>query len=720
MLTPTEFEQEYSDREIEEKLLDRQIASVQDIQYLYGQLYTLATSGTDKYAPYLTPNDSTNLFDEENSLLAIKVDLSGDSPRLDSDTPVEIRAYKKSLVEKVSLSAYPNKGRGIEHSITHKTGSNKTRTDMIGYATDRLQKWPTKQPVKDLIAEHKDGWIIRDLITLGKNKTALRELGEHIYRNFDDKRRSLVTVRIKTHPNGEYQWPGELEVIKEGMKRLYENRLISKNKATNSQGQASDMVTDEMTTTVGTSGDPLNHYLTKQLEKFPNFDPDESWRTHSISGKTAVIIKNSTTFIEECSQRQFNGFFYYLPYITGEMKAADAKILYQILYQTVQSEDITPIEQAYLTIKQSQKNIKQTGLRFYVSMLQKQQNALYDVYHQELSATVYYPIEIANAHEKILCSWVYDVDDTHRDTITPPLPENESWNLLNPRNFIKEITNGSYFFFSMIGDSSHISAMETEPGLPDSAIPNDDRVDAYIPSLTGGLISVERLLKNYVSTLIDKNKGTFPSMDVAGQFAQLNALAEVGLLHAEREITKPLIQSPKYTHSQHPMPSETDQQTANPDDQTQNNSTPTKRQLREEKLTRFIDETPALKNDERLSAFLVGVMVGQVSSYQSVVENLGQTLVDQYSISSVTKPKIQEITTKALDKNQIYSRKNHLSSPMYGEVVEKITQIVGQTDPTNWSISVTQTRFYYSLGVSYGQQNWASTDTDNEPDPQEK
>lgn len=715
MLTPKEFDKEYPDEKLEEELLDRQLASIRDIQYIYGKLYTLATLGDDEYAPYLTPNDATSLLNDENSLIVIRADLSGDTPSIDEEQPVEIRPYKESLIEEVSLCAYSNKGSGVEHSITHKTGGDKDWEDMVGYAEDRLQRWPTENSVKPLIDDHQDGWIINDLIKLGENEQAINLIRDYLKENFTDERRCLVTVRVKTEPNGKYQWPGEIEVLKEGMKRHYESKLVSKGDATDSQGVASDMVTGEMTTTVGTATVPLNHYLGKQLEKFDNFDADEAWRTHSISSKTAIFIGHSKTFIESCSHQEFNGIIYYLPYITGEISGSEAKTLYKILYKTVEEDDLTPIENAYKSIKKSDKDIVETGLRFFLILMNKTEPSIYDIYKQEMEANLYYPSEIKSNHKQILNSWVYGVGEENNTKITRALPTHESWNLLNPRNLMEEITNGRYFIFSMLGDVTRVTASENTNGnnnSSDNPIPNDDRVEAYLNTLTGEKIAVERLLKNYVSKLIDNNGDDFPSMHVSGQFAQLSALAETGLLRANKEHNESITEPPTYTNT-NPM-SSTTQTDEEQEEETNNENDLTNKQIRKQKLDQFIEDTPALKNTDRLSSFLVGVMVGQVGSYQVIAEDLSNTVIDQYPISTVTKTKIPEIVSKALDRNQIYSRKEDLVSPMYGEVVEYITETVGREDPTEWDISVAQVRMYYSLGVSYGQQNWTTGDNNDE------
>lgn len=100
---PSTFEKRYSDDEkLASELPDRPITSLRDLQYVYGRLYTLATAGGGEYAAYLTPEKSTDLFDEPESLLYLRVDLSGDKPRLDPDQPIGVESYGEEKVEAVA------------------------------------------------------------------------------------------------------------------------------------------------------------------------------------------------------------------------------------------------------------------------------------------------------------------------------------------------------------------------------------------------------------------------------------------------------------------------------------------------------------------------------------------------------------------------------------------------------------------------------------------
>jgi len=53
------------------------------------------------------------------------------------------------------------------------------------------------------------------------------------------------------------------------MRARKRSKLVSKGEATDSIGEATDLVTGNRGPTVGTAEDPLNYFLGKQLEKFP-------------------------------------------------------------------------------------------------------------------------------------------------------------------------------------------------------------------------------------------------------------------------------------------------------------------------------------------------------------------------------------------------------------------------------------------------------------------
>ena len=224
--------------------------------------------------------------------------------------------------------------------------------------------------------------------------------------------------------------------------------------------------------------------------------------------------------------------------------------------------------------------------------------------------------------------------------------------------------------------------------------------------LSGEALSVEMLLGEYVDRLLDEEGESFPTFVVASQFAQLCALADADLLTArDTESNNAIADAPNYDGWN----------TMYDNDTKLRADGGAIAAARSEKLERFIEETPALENDQRRGAFLLGALVGQVGGYQQSAEGRSTTVVDQYSIKSMTKTRFKRITEEVLDRNIVYSRENRMRSTMYAEVVDRLVETLAKRDPESWDIKTDDLRFYYSLGVAYGLNNWTErTDEETE------
>lgn len=691
---PAEFRKVYSDdKELASELPDRPIASLRDLQYLYGRLYTLATAGGGEFAPYLTPEKSTDLFGEPESLAILRVDLTDDEPALDPDRPVEFRSYSREDVEAVAHAWY-DAARGFDHSVTHRTGAGKKPEKVTEYLYQRLTYWAADEVIQEAASEHEDGWIVEALAELGERDSLKQTIVDAVKKQLEGSTTALTTVAVKLEPGGDYKLPGACgsTVFNEAMRARKRSKLVSKNAATNSIGQATDLVTGRDGPTVGTAEDPLNYFLGKQLEKFPGLDPDEAWRSHPVSEDVAVTLMNASTFIDTCSYYTLESNVYYLPYFFGRPTPEDARELYTALYKMADEEDLTPIEQMYSDYNpQKWDDPDGDRLQFYVAAVLQHQTKRYDVFGDEMNASLMHPVELAREHCAILSSWAFDDDSEllHPD-VRPALPAHEEWSLLRPdvETMVGLIAGGTYFRSTF-----------ANPDDDDTVSADDLRIQALVASLSGGSIPVERVLEEYANRLIeesDEDDEGFPSMFVAMQHAQLCAFAAAGLLAGEDEsLTKPA----KYTTSQ--MQHGTTQRA-----RTDGGSKAVKRA---QKLEQFLDNTPALapENPQRRGGFLLGVLVGQVSSYQQSSENRSTTLVDQYSIKSVTGSKIERLASDVLDKNIVYSRENRMSSTMYAEVVDELVETLPRAERDGgWDIDTNELRYYYALGVAYGMNNW--------------
>lgn len=710
MLSPDEFQEKYPAEELEAELPGSPIGSLRDLQYLYGKLYTLATTGGGEYAPYLTPDAAGNLVDTDDSLIVVRIDLSGDEPRLaeDSTGSVQVTRYTEGLIQKVGHCKYPA-AAGIDHSVTHQAGRNSDPEKLARYAKERLTKWATDDVVAEAADEHPDGWIIKGLAALGEDETTLEAIEDTLTRKLGgESATALLTVQVKIKSDDEYQWPGDMDVFREAMRQRKLSKLVTKNKADDSSGDATDLVTGLPARTVGTSEDPQNYFLGKQLEKFPGLDIEEAWRSHPISEDAAITVMNADTFVEACTYRTFGAKVYYLPYVFGRLAPEKVHRLYELLYRTVEDEETTPIEDAYN--EERRKTIEEQDFRFYVSAVMPHQMSRYDVFGETLNGRLHYPKQLALTHNQ----FVQTVSAFNRDNDTEwtaPLPTNQNWGLLETNDQQLHAVSTGWYFRQTFAERDD-----------DEADADDPRIEALVSVLSGEAIAVHVLLEEYVNRIIDdqtddsEHEG-FPSFLVASQFAQLCVLADedLKLLQTTDPSKNQITQQPEYDTDIMPSVDEI------PIADGGHPAAP--------KLESFINETPALSasNDgdpdsvtsQRRGAFLLGALVGDIGSYQEYSEDRSTTLVDQYPVKSITRSRIKKVTQETVAKTLTYTRQEKKQQGNYpgtkaDHIVDRLRDTILNPDPEEWEIETDDLRFYYALGVTYGMNDhpWNRDETD--------
>jgi len=704
MLSPEEFREEYSDEELEDELPNTPIGSLRDLQFLYGKLYTLATLGGGEYAPYLTPDAAGDLVDTDDSLIVVRVDLSGDEPTLADDErgPVWVTRYTDDLVSKVAHCKYPA-ARGIDHSVTHQAGRNSDPEKLARYAKERLTKWATDEEVEDAADDHEDGWIVEGLAALGADDDALGTIEDALTRALGgESTTALLTVQVKLESEGNYRWPGDLDVFNEALRQRKLSKLVTKNKADDSSGNATDLVTNRSTKTVGTSEDPQNYFLGKQREKFPGLDIEEAWRTHPISENAAVTLMNAETFVEACTYRTFGAKVYYLPYFFGRPSPEKARDLYEILYRAAtENDDSTPVEDAY---EHREELFDEDVLRFYVSAVMPHQMSRYDVFGETMNGRLLYPRDLARHHNRIVSDTAAFNSNTDW---TAPIPTNDNWGLLAANDEQLHAVSTGWYFYQTFAERDDTDADADDP-----------RIEALVDVLSGDAIPVETLFSEYVARILtdenDDDVEQFPSFRVASQFAQLTALAttDLGLLTTDDPGKEPITKEPTYEELT---------MTALEDIAITDGGTPAP-----EKLESFIENTPALApdedapyNDQRRGAFLLGALVGEVGSYQGYRENRSTTLIDQYPVKSVTQSRIKKVTQETIDKTLTYTRNEDRTITLFEHVVDLLRETIVQTDPDDWEIDTDDLRFYYALGVTYGMNDHPDWDQETTTETEE-
>lgn len=752
-----------SDDVLRSRTLDRPPTNLRDIEYLYGTLYTLATAGEGEYDPYLTPDAAADLIGEANSLIVVNVDLSGPTQQFDS---VEVMDYTHDLVDPVAHCKY-SAARGMDHSISHQSSKSGNLPHQLAlYAQERLARWPTDPLVREVANEHPEGDIIQRLGAFADNERVMDEVyndtisalaaagvfdspedsseeqvdvptvlqrfraaetkdeREVVMADVDsegyvDELPALITVRIKTDPDGDYRWPGDFDVLQEAMKTRRLGKFRSKNEADNSSGHGFDYITGDAARVVGTPEDPLKYYLSLQTERFPNFDADESWRNHPLSEDAALRILKSDEFIDACLYTGFGGRnlrVYYLPYFVGEPTVEKDRVLYRILAELTETDEPEkpPLIQAY-----NASGELRDDLRFVTIIVLYQHNERIDVVGEGMSRALVYPVELANAHHRVLGGEFFGTDGPFQTTETHPLLDPET-------DLFDAVATGRYPYYTF---SDH---EETSPM-------SNPVVDAFYTSVSGEPLNVATVLDEFVAAIddYDTQEYGFPTSLLTAQLAQLVALSQTGLLSSTRDVEQPFLQFTDTTSTTQHMPNNnnnpldeaeddsTDQQTA-PDELALDEGAPaaddlSARDRREKRLQQFLDAHPPLRDDaERRAAFILGALVGHLSNYQRW-DGKHRTLADRHQITHLTKSNIKNVASNVLQKNKTYATESGYGMLMFGELTSRLMDTMQRRDPEEWALSVDDIRWHYGLGIAYGlEQAYADRMEAEETDDDER
>lgn len=668
---------------VEKSLPDRPIASLRDLEVLYGALYTLGRGLTGEYGPYLTPDAAADQVGSE-ALLVVRVDLRGDTPTL-GDPPVTMEMYPDDLVSAVGHSKY-SASNGIDHSITHQSGQDNGPEKHADHATRRLTSWPTKEPIKQVASDYENGWAIDALGTLGSDEPVKERIRESVLPIVPQEDQVLHTVAVafdgdeitttdEYRPDAEYHYPGEIEVFQEAMAARKTWKFRSKSDTDNAIGQGTCFVYDTDETVYGVVDDPMKHYLSKQMEKFPQLDADESWRTQGLSRDAAIRAQSAETFLDACNVTTAGTSTYYLPYPPGTLDAEDASALYNLLVRQVEEDEEernTPIGRNYLQLK---KNDELGELRFYLAVVSKYQKDRWRVIASTPDASARIPADLA---------------DAHRETLKGPWIGGES-GFPAPDGFPLLAAPDAESLIDITSSVGYLSATCQGEDADDPSS-DDIRFRGTATIAAGQPLDVEELLREYVAHLVDRfdpeGEYPFPSATLAMQYAQLSTLASCSLLDGPESLTTP----PTYM---------TDNTTQEP------------KRSRTEAFEQFIEDHPPLANEARRGVFGLGALVGRLSRYQKR-EGKSMTAVSQYPIDNVTKHNLPRIATEVVEKNVVYSGEEGYRGTMYAELMDVVVDGMESGEPSEWSLSTDDLRFHYAMGIAYGMNDRSSSEYDDD------
>jgi len=676
----TEALVDVADETIESTIPPRPVASLRDIEVLYGALYTLGRGLTGPYGAYLTPDAAADQIGNE-TLVVVRVDLRGEKATL-GDPPVRLEMFPENLVSRVAHSKF-SAAMGVDHSITHQSGQTNGPEKHSDHAFERLERWPTEDAVIEAASEHDDGWLIETLAELGEDDSVETKIREEIKELVSEEGQLLHTVAFafdddeltttaQFQSDETWHYPGEIEVLQEAMAARKTGKFRGKNEAEDASGDGTCFVFDTDETVYGVVDDPMKHYLSKQMEKFPALDADRSWQTQGLGRDAAIRAQNADTCLDACAIPAPGTSAFYLPYPTGKIDADSARAVYELLSEQVEADDDeSPVGNKYRRLK---KLGRLDTIRFSLIIVNKYQKDRWRVLAATPTASIHLIEEITQQHRTVQNSrWV------EKEEIFPKREKFPLLSITEPEPLSNVISSVAYLGETCLGDDA------------DDPSSDDFRFRGTATIASGKQLRVEKLLKEYVAKLVDRfdpdSQYPFPIATLAQQYVQLNALRACDLLTAddERLVTQP--------------PHMTDQ------------TSQTKTTNRQEQFEQFIEDHPALSDKTREGVFALGALVGRISRYQSR-EGKSMTAVKQYPIDNLTKHNIRRIATEVVDSNIVYS--DEYAGTMYGELMDTVCDGLETAEPTDWELSTQDLRFHYAMGIAYGQNDSSTSETNNE------
>ncbi|RLM96970.1 type I-B CRISPR-associated protein Cas8b/Csh1 [Haloarcula sp. Atlit-7R] len=679
----TEALDDVGDETIESTIPRRPVASLRDIEVLYGALYTLGRGLTGPYGAYLTPDAAADQIGSE-SLVVVRVDLRNDKATL-GDPPVKLEMFPEDLVSRVAHSKF-SAANGDDYSITHQSGQTNGPEKQGDHAVERLTSWPNQEAIEGVASDHEDGWIIEKLAELGADDESEKRIRDEVESLLSEEDQLLHTVAIafdnsgvsttaKFQSNETWHYPGEIEVFQEAMAARKTGKFRANTQgADDASGDGTCFVFDTDETVYGVVGDPMKHYLSKQMEKFPALDADRSWQTQGLGRDAAIRAQNADTFLDACATSAPGTSAFYLPYPTGKIDANSARVLYELLSEQVNSDDeYSPVGSKYRRLKATD---KLDAIRFSLVIVNKYQKDRWRVLAATPTASTHIIEDITQQHLAVLDSrWVTE------DKI---FSKREKFSLLSieeAESLSNAVSSVAYLGETCLGDDA------------DDPSSDDFRFRGTATIASGKQLRVEELLEEYVAKLVNKfdpdDQYPFPMATLAQQYVQLNALRACNLLTADDE---QLVTQPQH------MSNQTSQATAD---------------NRQEQFEQFIEDHPALSDKTRQGVFALGALVGRISRYQSD-DGRGTTAVSQYPIGNLTKHNIRRIATEVVESNVIYSEEEGYKQTMYGELMQAVADGLESTDQDELTLSTEDLRFHYAMGIAYGKNDSSTSDYSNE------
>lgn len=687
---------------LDEQAPDGPVTSLRRIQAWYGALEEAAggaIGGDPEFALYYTPGELSEFTTDDPEanpryLMSVTVDLTGDTPSYEG---IDIEYCRPDDIKRLGFARYPW-GRAIDHSITRRGAKGGSDAGTVAtYCIDCLERWTDadgREPAVGEVAEdHPDGWVIKALQQLGTDESIQDQIQTDVSKAYTAEDRVVTTVRLRLD-SGDLQetpdegsgWflPGEVHVLNAGMKARKDHKLAQKQTSTPSRGEGACMVTGDVEDVFGTVEDPLALFTVQHAEKFDELKRTEAWRSHPVSSNAALLLQSGSALLDACYTTRNGLRVYTLPYFT-EMSERRAELLYRILddlrgrsFDATSKHPMLVLEDR---VEEDGTEGDREALRFYVITLRNDSGDI-NIFHEIPDATLYWPRRIAECHHDIL-------QQSSAFSRFAGFDRAENWRTIRETETIPDLLN-------TIVQGLYAAGTLPEIDGSDGAMA-DDRSEWLTHTLIeGNSVPVDRLLTDYVDKIADErerdDENRFPDQHVKTQFAQLEALAAAGLLEAS-ETTIHVTQPPDTMDIDKP-----DSHDIGADGDV------SQLDARRYRLKSFLEDRQSLReNPERRSAFLMGALVGQLSNHQRTTRNQNRTVIDQYPADTITIQKLIRAWPELVQKAHVYaSDVSWAGETLFPEVLEHSTDIL--THPNDWELSIQDVRFFYGLGLAYGQQ----------------
>lgn len=691
---------------------DRPLASLYDIACLYTacDVYERYTS---KYVNWDVSADALRAMspgkleeytdpEQEQSLIAARVDLSGDDPKL-GNPPVVIENLTEESKYKIGFMSRDKTGRQTDYSISNSSNGDDVETlahDEWGnrFLRGRLERWPFE--VSDEVVEEYP--ILRQLRELGKDSEILDQLADGLVNTASfEETMAIVTIKIQTNPNQGYLYPGEIQALNAAGVQNRLEHLRDGFSVDDANGQGTGYISEDEGTVLGGSGGIRGQYAKRQTGCFPNLVGDDAWLSRPLAENQAAAVSTFDDFIRDFSFTQNGVRLHYLPYPLSPIDTDIFERFYTEVYEPLREATDTEFVDRIIEIYTSdvdgasREDSLDSPLNGIIDEDTEYQPFTQDTAWLRLYALMYVgstdPSRVFVDEPNISLDAVTSIEGAYIDVLSDVGTSQLFGTLASQLGYYLPNEGGiayALLFGSLFDPLIALSPDQNDTEVEDAkATTGDALFTRYAKLLRGKSINVVSLTSEFATRVDEKlrenlnnNSEPFPTRLVLSQYIQLRTLNQAKLLRGDSIIKTGICNVD--------MRSPSDGQTYS---------------SRDERLQDFLETHPMLDNTEARSVFLLGALVGRLSAYQ-YSEGVSQKLTEQYPPSSISRRVIPEVTQEILDRNYTYGDKDDINR-FNQRYTNRLADSMLVRSPDDWTLSESESKWLYALGVAYGKQD---------------